>query len=56
MIVEVLLERCRCAGPVDRVRWFLGAEAFDVDGDRGQDVLDVGLGHSVVAAAASGVR
>ena len=54
MLVEVVLEgRRRSRG------WLLArgqlAEAFDVDGDGGQDVLQVGFGLSPVAAVAHAV-
>lgn len=49
---EVLLERCGRPGSVGGVSGHLVAEAFDVDGDRGQNVLDVSLGQAVVAAPA----
>ena len=54
MLVEVALERCWWSWG----RVFAGrqlAEAFDVDGDGGQDVLQVGLGLSPVAAVAHAV-
>lgn len=54
MLVEVALERCWWS----RGRVFGGrqlAEAFDVDGDGGQDVLQVGFGLSPVAAVAHAV-
>jgi hypothetical protein len=50
--VDVLLERRRWAGSVGGVRGFLFAEAFDVDRDGREDVLDVGLRDASVAAAA----
>ena len=50
--VEVLLERRGRPEPVVGVGGFLLAEAFDIDGDRGQDVLNVGLRQAVVAAVA----
>ena len=50
MGVEVLLEGCGWPGLVVRVGGFLPVESFDVDGDRGQDVLDVCLGLAVIAA------
>ena len=54
MLVEVVLERCWWSWG----RVFAGrqlAEAFDVDGDGGQDVLQAGLGLSPVAAVAHAV-
>lgn len=54
MGVEVLLEGCGWPGPVVD-GGFLLAEQFDVDGDRGEDVLDVGLGRAVVAAVSGSV-
>src|SRR5262245_44812175 len=54
VLVEVVLERCWWSW-----RWvFAGrdlAEAFDVDGDGGQDVLQVSLGLASVAAVAHAV-
>src|SRR6185369_9732127 len=50
----VVLERCRRPRGCALARWEL-AEAFDVDGDGGQDVLQVGLGLSPVAAVAHAV-
>ena len=52
MGVEVLLERRGWPGPVVGVGGFVSAEPFDVDGEGGQDVLDVRLGQAAVAAAA----
>jgi hypothetical protein len=49
--VEVLLERCGRSGSVGGVVRLLVAEAFDIDGDRGQDVLDVRPGCAPMAAA-----
>jgi hypothetical protein len=53
--VEVLLESRGWPGPVVGVGGFLLAEPFDVDRDRGQDVLDVCLGLAAVAAVAGSV-
>jgi hypothetical protein len=50
--VEVLLECGRRPGAVGGVVGFLPGEAFDVDRDGGQHVLDVGFVQAVVAAAA----
>jgi hypothetical protein len=50
-LVEVVLERCWWSWGCG----FVGrspAEAFDVDGDGGEHVLQMGFGLSVVAAAA----
>jgi len=54
VLVQVVLERRRWS----RGRVLTGrelAEAFDVDGDGGQDVLQVGLGLSPIAAVAHAV-
>ena len=48
--VGVLLERGWPTGGGGL--WVVSAEAFDVHGDGGQDMLDVGLGCAVVATAA----
>ena len=54
MLVEVVLERrWRSRGPALTGRRL--AEAFDVDGDGGQNVLEVGFGLSPVAAVAHAV-
>jgi hypothetical protein len=54
VLVEVVLERrWRSRGRVLAGRQW--AEALDVDGDGGQDVLQVGLGLSPVAAVAHAV-
>ena len=54
MLVEVVLERCRRSRGCALAGRDL-AEAFDVDGDGGQDVLQVGFGLSPVAAVAHAV-
>jgi hypothetical protein len=54
MLVEVVLERrWRSRGRALTVRWL--AETLDVDGDSGEDVLQVGFGLSAVAAVAHAV-
>ena len=54
MLVEVVLERRRRPRGRALAGWEL-AEAFDVDRDGGQDMLQVGLGLSPVAAVAHAV-
>ena len=54
MLVKVLLERRRWSRGCALAGGQL-AEAFDVDRDGGQDVLQVGLGLSPVAAVAHAV-
>ena len=54
MLVEVVLE-CRRRSRVCALTGRQLAETFDVDGDGGQDVLQVGLGLSPVAAVAHAV-
>jgi hypothetical protein len=53
VLVEVVLERCWWSW--GRVFARQLAEAFDVDGDGGQDVLQVGFGLASVAAVAHAV-
>src|SRR5690349_4052119 len=54
VLVKVVLERRRQPGGCALAGWQL-AEALDVDRDGGQDVLEVGLGLSPVAAVAHAV-
>ena len=54
MLVKVVLERRRRPGRCALAGWEL-AEAFYVDRDGGQDMLQVGLGLSPVAAVAHSV-
>jgi len=53
--VEVLRQGRGRPGPVVGVGGFLPAQSFDVDGDRGQDVLNMRLGQPAVAAVAGPV-
>src|SRR6185312_1465729 len=55
MGVEVLLQGRGRPRPVVGVGGFLPARLFDVDGDRGQDVLNMRLGQPAVAAVAGPV-
>jgi len=54
VLVKVVLERRRQPGGCALAGWEL-AEALDVDRDGGQDMLQVGLGLSPVAAVAHAV-
>jgi hypothetical protein len=54
VLVEVVLEGCRWSRGCFLAVWLL-AEALDVDGDGGQELLDVGFGLAAVAAVAHAV-